>query len=162
MELEKKHIVNGISPMADIFNADPVSDVISLAMYQSGIALFSHKGGTTGKGTIKVQSCTDFSAANPTDLPFYYRKKTTGASDVWGALTLAPSTGVETVPTEDTIYAIQLDADALAGTGRDKVVVKLTETANDPVTGSLVFILEEAKNMQATMHTAIAAAGPST
>lgn len=162
MQLEKKHIVNGLSPSADIFNTDPVSDVISMAQYQSGIALFSHKGGTTGKGTLKVQSCTDFSASSPTDLAFCYRKKTTGASDVWGALTLAPSTGVETVATEDTIYAIQLDADLLAGTGRDKLVVKLTETANDPVAGSLVFVLEEAKNEQATMHTAIAAAGPTT
>lgn len=160
MQLERIHSVNGLSPSADIFNGNPGSDVISLQGYEEVIATFKHTGGTTGKGTLKVQSVADFSANSPTDLAFYYRKKTTGASDAWDALTLAPTTGVETVPTEDTTYLISIRATDLAGSGRDKVRVKLDETVNDPVAGSLDFMFFGAKNEQATMHTAIAAAGP--
>lgn len=163
MEIEKSHYVNGLSPSADIFDTNPVSDVISLADYEGVKGIFSHKGGTTGKGTITVLAVDAFNSTSGTALAFKYRKKATGASDAWGALTDATTAGVQTVATEDAMYLIEILASDLAGLDKDKILFKLTEDTNDPVAGSLVFELYGPKYNNpgaSAATTAIAAAGP--
>lgn len=163
MEIERRHVVNLVSPNADVFNTNPDTAVVSLAGYEGVVFTFSHKGGTTGKGTITVKTCTDFSKTSPTAIPFKYRKKTTGSSESWGALTDATSAGVQTVATEDTMYEIEVLASDLAGTDRDKIFLNLNEDVNDPVAGSLIATFYGAKyeNPGAGLaQVTLAAAGP--
>lgn len=140
---EQQLIVTGIAPVADIFNGNPVSDVVNLKNFKKALFLVSHTGGTTGTGNLKVQAVDNPAGANAVDVEFKYAKKVTGASDVWGAVTQAvAATGVTTVATEATIYAIEVNADDLPE-AKSYVQLKLTEVVNDPVTGAVTIVLLE-------------------
>ena len=129
--------LKGLAPSADIFNTDPGSDVFSMRDLRGITFLVHHKGGTTGKGTLIAQACDDITPSSTTAIAAKYRKMTTGDSDTLGAITTLPTTGVETVPTEDTLFEIYVDATDLPA-DKDFVRLKLTETANDPVLGVVI------------------------
>lgn len=140
---EQNLVVTGIAPVADIFNGNPVSDVVCLKNFKKALFLVSHTGGTTGNGSLKVQAVDNPAGSNAANVAFRYAKKTTGASDVWTAPALAVAAdGVTTVAAEATIYAIEVNADDLPD-GQEHVQLKLTEVTNDPVTGSVTIILLE-------------------
>lgn len=140
--LSEKHVIlNAISPAADGFNTGPNSDVFAMRDLESITFIFQHVGGTTGNGSLIVKACDDVSANNPTAIAARYRKKTTGASDAWGAVTALPTTGVTTVATEDTIYEIEVKATDLPKT-QDFVFLDTTEVTNDPVVTSCIAIGE--------------------
>jgi hypothetical protein len=138
-------IVTGFAPTADIFNANPVSDVVNLKKFGKVTFLFEHVGGTTGTGKLQVQAVDNASSSNAVDLDFRYAKKVTGASDSWGAVTAAAAaTGVTTVAAESAIYCIEVDAAALPD-AQAYVQLKLTEVVNDPVTGAAQILLGDAR-----------------
>lgn len=140
---EQHLIVTGIGQVADIFNGNPVSDVVSLKNFKKALFLFSHSGGTTGTGNLKIQAVDNAAGSNAANVPFRYAKKTTGASDVWTAPALAVAAdGVTTVAAEATIYALEVNADDLPE-AQSYVQCKLTEVVNDPVIGDLKIILCE-------------------
>ncbi|TXH19316.1 MAG: hypothetical protein E6R03_00715 [Hyphomicrobiaceae bacterium] len=143
--VEEFVVVSGISANTDIFNGNPISDVVNVSKFARAVILFSHKGGTTGNGSIKVQAVDNVAGSNAANLPFRYSKKTTGASDTWGAITDAVAAdGVTTVATEDTTYAIEVDLANMPETQK-YLTVKLTEVTNDPVSGSLLILLGNAR-----------------
>lgn len=139
---EKHLVVTGIAPVADIFNGNPTSDVVSLKNFEKVTFLVSHTGGTTGTGKIQVQAVDNPAGSNATALDFKYAKKATGASDTWGEVTDAvAATGVTTVATEVAIYAVEILAAALPE-DQPYVQLKLTEVVNDPVTGAVLIVLD--------------------
>lgn len=129
--------LKGLAPSADIFNGNPGSDVFNMEGLEKITFLFYHTGGTTGKGTLKAQAVDNVSADNPVDIAAKYRKMTTGDSDTLGAVTTLTTSGVETVPTENTLFEVEVHATDLPA-GKTFVRLKLDETVNDPVLGALI------------------------
>lgn len=141
--VENFHILAGLSPSSDIYNGNPASDVISLANYERVVFLIHqlrNATSTAGTATVKPQQVDNVSASNAVDLPFWWAKKTTGASSVWSALAyVAAGSTFTTTANEDTIYAVEVDASDLAD-GKKYVQLKLTESVNAPVLGSVIAI----------------------
>lgn len=130
---EKFSIINLFGPTADGFNGGPSSDVINMGKADRVNILFAHKGGTTGTGKVQVYAGDSVAPSNGEAVVFKYRKKTTGASDTWGAVTDAvAATGFTTVAGEDTIYDIQVDGADLPA-DKPYAYLLLTEVVNDPV-----------------------------
>ena len=102
--------------------------------------LVSHKGGTTGKSTLTVQAATNTSGGSAAAVAFTYRRKTTGASEVYGDITSATTSGIDTVPTEDTIVEIFVKSSDLPD-GKPFITLKAVEAVDDPVSGGVIAIL---------------------
>lgn len=136
---ECQKIVKGLAPSVDIFDGSPATDIINAGLVESVTFLVYHKGGTTGKGTLTVEACDDTTPSNTTAVAFRYRRMTTGASDVLGAISNATAAGIDTVPGEDTIIEISVKADELPS-GKPYVRLKAAEAVNDPVAGAIVIL----------------------
>lgn len=137
---EKFGIISLLGPTADYNGTALVSDAFSMANYDEATILVSHKGGTTGLSALTVYNSTDAAQSGAAAIPFAYRRKTTGASAVWGDISYATSAGISTVATEDTIIEIFVRSSELAD-GKKFVHLQAAETVNDPVTGSIIAIL---------------------
>lgn len=147
---ESHKIVSLIAPSAD-FNASLVTSAyVSLKNYNLLTILISHKGGTTGKSTFTLKAASDAAGNGATVIPFSYRRKTTGASDVFGAISAATVSGVETVPTEDTIVELFIKSADLPD-GKPYVALVATELVNDPVSGQAIGILGQSRFKGSTM-----------
>lgn len=139
---EDIHLVMGISPKTDIYDTNPTSEEVNLKNFLYALFILAQKtaGTNTGTATVTVEECSDGSGTGATAIPFVYRKKTTGASDTWGAWTAATASGFTTTANEDTIYQVKVKADALSES-KPFVRMKLTEVVNDPVSGGVVIAL---------------------
>ena len=109
MLTEHFQLVTGTNPAADMYNSSPASDVVNMEGY-TGCHFLVHQTknatSTAGTATLTVEECTSAAAAGNTAIAFKYRKKTTGASAAWGAITAATTSGFTTTANEDTIYEI--------------------------------------------------------
>jgi hypothetical protein len=141
---ERYAIVNLLGPTADYNGSALTSDAVSMENYDELTILLSHKGGTTGKSTLTVVASSDAAATGATAIPYAYRRKTTGASAVWGDISYALAAGIDTVPTEDTIIEIFVRSSELPD-GKMFVHLGGAEGVNDPVTGSIVAILGKSR-----------------
>ncbi|MDY6835500.1 MAG: hypothetical protein SVY53_11945 [Chloroflexota bacterium] len=127
-----------IAANEDIFNGDPASDVISLALYETVLFLIVKNAGATGTATITVESCDDTTPTTTTAIAFMYKACTTG--NTWGAATAATTAGFTTTAGADQCYAIEVSADELSGT--DKYVrLQATEVVDNPCDGAILCIL---------------------
>lgn len=135
---EKLKIIGALAPAADRFNTSPATDIINIGKTDKVTFLVYHAGGTTGKATLTVEACNNVVPSLTTAIAFKYRRKTTGASDTWGAVTDATNAGIDTVAAEDTIVEIEVDGSVVAATDRAYVRLKLTEAANDPVNAAVI------------------------
>lgn len=137
---ESHKIINLVSPSAD-YNGSPVtSPYVSMKNHNLLTVLVAHKGGTTGKSTLTLQAASTTGGSGAVAIPFTYRRKTTGASDVYGSISAATSAGIDTVPAEDTIIELFVKSSDLPD-GKPYVALVLTEAVNDPVSGSAIAIL---------------------
>lgn len=142
----------GINASADIFNTNPASPCINMGLVREAVARFQHSGGTTGKGTIKVQACTKADGTGATDIAFDYKKAVgTGA---YGEITKVAATGVETVAAQTAKFLINVRA-AQMPEGKPFLRIKLDETANDPVVGCLALFGAEPEFFQGTKSPAL-------
>jgi len=143
---ENVKIVNGLSNSADIYNGNPVSDAVDMG--KAGVVLFELKqqsaGTNTGTATVTLEACTDSAGAGAEPISFFHRKKTTGASDIYTAIQQATIAGFVTTANEDTTYLIETTAREANSEAPDKrwLRLKLTETVNDPVMGSVSIWLD--------------------
>lgn len=145
MFTERNKVVSLLGPTAD-YNATTLdSDSVSMANYHELTILLAHKGGTTGKSTITILTSALSNVSSTTAIPFNYRRKTTGASSVWGAITAATSAGIDTVPGEDTQIEIFIKSSELPD-GKPFVNVHLVESVNDPVQGCITGILSSPRH----------------
>jgi hypothetical protein len=126
----------------DLFNGNLTTDIISLANYGSAIFVLTKGPGATGTAVITVESCDDTSATTTTAVAYTYAVCTSG--NTWGNLTAATSSGFTTTAGANQCYMIEIRDDQLSGT--DKYVrAVFTESANDPVDGSVISIGMNAK-----------------
>lgn len=141
--VETHHAVKGLSPSADLYNADPATDVVNMKEYQRCTFILHQNGSSpssNGNAVITVEACSSAAGSSPTAIAFKYSKMTTGASDTMTALTAATASGFTTTAVEDTTYFIEIDAADLTA---DKPYVRMvcTESTNAPVIGSVMILL---------------------
>lgn len=128
--------LKGLAPAADRFNTSPATDWFNTENYERITFQVYHQGGTTGKATITAREASDVSGTGAAAIAFKYRRMTTGDSDTLGDISAATSAGIDTVPGEDTIIEIEVDARSLTD-GKPFVSLLLTEAVNDPVNGAV-------------------------
>ena len=137
------HWVVGLAAVADAFAATVSSDVVSM---KDAIAatFWLHKAvGATGTSTITVEACDDTVPTTTSAIAFKYRANT--ATDVWGALTNATSSGFATTAGSNQNYEITVDADQLANSGYGYVRLKCVEVVDSPVLGGIFIQLHLTK-----------------
>lgn len=141
---ESHKIVTLVAPAADYNAATVTSPYVSLKNHNLLTVLVSHKGGTTGKSTLTLLAASSTAGAGAVAVAYTYRRKTTGASDVYGALLAATAAGVDTIAAEDTIVELFVKSSDLPD-GKPFVALVLTEVINDPVSGGAIAILGQAR-----------------
>lgn len=146
---ETVKIVQGLQPSADLYNGDPATDVVGMKGY-SRVSFLLHAVATTGTAVVTVESCDNAAASNAAAMAFTYRKKTTGASAVWGAVTAATSSGFTTTASESTIYEISIEDQALPE-GQPYVRLQLTEGVDAAVVGGVTVALYPARYAEPNM-----------
>ncbi len=154
---ESSLIVNVISPKTDIYDTNPAGAYINMKYANKVTFLLAQKtaGTNTGTATITVLAATSNGGAGAEAIEFKYRKKTTGASVVYGNVVDATTAGFTTTANEDTIYEIEVEAAKLPET-KPYVTIKLTEAVNDPVTGGVCAILHGARFQSQTQPDVLA------
>ena len=132
----------GIFPVADAYNGDPDTDVISLD--DAGGANFLLFEGAGGTGTVKIvaEACDDTVPTNTTAINFAYQVRNSGGQ--FGALarTSVASDGYTTEAGANKIVSIYIDARDLPE-GKPYVRLNLTEVANSPCAAAIIVILTE-------------------
>lgn len=150
---EMNHLIKGLDPVADAFSGTVTSDVVNLEG-AGHITFVLFKGvGATGTSTITVLACDDTSPTNTTAIAFHYRAYTTG--DTAGTLTAATTTGFVTTAGSSQLYAIEVDAQALAASGYAYVQLKAVESVDSPVLGGILAITSKLRYAQNVPHTQI-------
>ena len=154
---ESSAIVNVLSPAADRYNTNPAGDYINAKYFSKITFLLSQTtaGTNTGTATVTILAASDASGTGAEAIEFKYRKKTTGASAVYGSVTDATTAGFTTTANEDTIYEVEVEAQKVPET-KPFVTIKLTEVVNDPVTGSVVAVLHGCRFQSQTMPDVLA------
>lgn len=150
---EKELLVNLLSPKGDRFDTSNTSPYVSMKNHDKLTVVVAHQGGTTGKSTLQLKAASDSSGTGAAAIAFSYRRKTTGASSTWGAISAATSAGIDTVPGEDTLIELFVNSAGLPD-GKPYVALVTTEAVNDPVNGSAIAILSDAR-FAGTSHPAV-------
>lgn len=153
---ETIHAVQGKAPVADFFNGDPESDLVSLKDYSQVTFILSIGVGATGTATLTVNASQDNAGAGAVAIPFKYRRvANTATSDVETTLTDADAAGFTTTAGSNQVYIVEVDASALPE-GNPFASLQCTEAVDSPVVASLVCLLSGARYKSDTHLTAIA------
>ncbi len=146
--------VNALAPDADLYAADPATDIINMVDYQY-CDFYVHEGaGGTGTALITMEECDDVTPTNSTEILFRYRVAQTG--DTFGDWTNTTSTsaGYTTIAGANKIVQIQVDADQLAD-GFPYVRIVLTEVVDDPCDAGVLAILSGPRYAEESPATAL-------
>lgn len=127
-----------IAANEDIFNGDPATDVINMALYESVMFIIVKNAGATGTATVTIESCDDLVPTTTTAVAFTYKACTTG--NTWGATTAAAAAGFTTTAGADQCYLVEITASQLSGTDQ-YVRMQLTEVVNNPCDGAVLCIM---------------------
>lgn len=155
---QEVHVVNAMpsgnqAAYEDLFNGDPATDVVNLSNYDKVTWIIQKAAGATGTAVVTVESCDDATPTTTTAIAFDYWSCTT-ATDTWSDKTTATSAGFTTTAQINDMYSIEVNSSELSST--DKYCrLQLTESANDPIDGTVVCILSGARNMHEVKQTAI-------
>lgn len=139
--IENVHFVRGLDPVADFFSGTVRSDVVDVSKYHTVTFVVMKGVGATGTSTITVEASAGASPDTVTAIPFRYRAIT--ATDVLGAMTTATASGFATTAGSGQMYLIEVNAQALAGLGRNWVCLKAVEVVDSPVVGCILAILSK-------------------
>ena len=143
---EDLKVLAGLTPSADLYNGDPATDIVNMAGYTKCVFVLHQVQGSTsiGSAVITVEAVDNAAGSNALEIPFTYRKKTTGTSEVWGSITAALAAGFTTTVAEDTMYIIEIDHQALPE-AQQWVRMVMTEAVDSPVLGSVAIYLDGAR-----------------
>ena len=126
-----------IAANEDMFNGDPMTDVLSMAIYQDIIFIITKNAGATGTATITIESCDNTTPSNTTTVAF--RSQSTTSGNTVGAWTARAAAGFTTAAGADQVYVIWVRAEVLDD-GDQFVRMVMAESANNPVDGAVVAI----------------------
>lgn len=137
--IENARFVNALAPVADAFASTVYPAGINLANYEDLTFVVQKGVGATGTSTIQVVAGDDASPANESAIPFNYRRIPSD-NITPGAVTAATSAGFVTTAGSSDAYVIEINAKALAASGYKYAHLKMVESVNDPVLGSVLAI----------------------
>ena len=149
---EEHMVAPAIYPDADVYAADPASDVFNMKLYDHITFILTEGAGGTGTVKIQVEECTAADGTGNTAIAFNYRLAST--PDTWGAVTAAASTGYTTVAGANKQVAVEIDAEQLSD-GYPYVRLQLTEVADDPCDAGVIAILSKPRYAQAVLDTSL-------
>lgn len=126
-----------IAANEDIFDGDPISDVISMSKYESVLFIIVKNAGATGTATCILYSCDNFTPSTATAMVGKYKVCTSG--NTWGAWTALATTGFTTTAGANQCYMILANAEDLVE-GDVGVKLAMTEVEDDPCDGAVLCI----------------------
>lgn len=134
-------------PLADGYNTDPASDVVSLKNYHTARFYVQEGAGATGTATITVEECTAIDGTGATAIAFSYR----ASGGEWTAATAA---GFATTAGANTRYEIEVQD---SGLSEDSPFVRLqfTEVVDSPVAMAAFVVAEGARYAEETPVSAL-------
>jgi hypothetical protein len=142
---EEHLVVPALYPDADLYAADPATDIINTKNYDHVTFILTEGAGGTGTVKIQVEECDDTTPTNSTAIAFNYRVATT--PDTWGAITASASTGYTTTAGANKQVAVEIDAAELTD-GYPYVRLQLTEVADSPCDAGVIAILSRPRYAQ--------------
>lgn len=156
--LQNLKVVKGLAPAADRYNTDPVGDYVKMKLHDFFMGVVHQEGGTTGKATITVLAADDASGTNAAAIAFKYSVGGSGYGangDAQGTLTQATTAGFDTTAATERTYKIYVKSSDLPA-NQPWIAIQLTEASNDPVNGSMIYLLGESRYGGASQPTDIA------
>jgi hypothetical protein len=133
--VDTRHAVKGLDPIADAFSGTVNSDVVKCL--GGGVLFTIYKGvGATGTATVTVEACDDVTPTNSTAVAFRYRTCTTG--DTWGSWTEATATGFTTTAGSSQLYQVYVPASELASEGYAYARLASVEVVDNPIVGCIL------------------------
>lgn len=153
MILERVHKAIALAPVADAFSGTVNTDVFNVENYQKVLFTIVKGAGATGTTVVTVNSNSSNSTSGGTAETFRYRVST--ATDTFGAVTDATTSGFTTTAGANQVYLIEFDVSTITA-GNSWVFLTCTESVNDPCVGSIMAEFEYPRYVEATMPTAIA------
>ena len=142
--LQTTKFVNALIPVADRYDSDPATDVISMG--NAKVCTFVVQTGvvTSGTAVITAEACDNTTPSNATAIPFRYKAfplAGSASSAVEGDATNATAAGFTTTPdTTSQLYIIEVEDSDLVS-DREYVRLQLTEGVNQPVTAGVTAFL---------------------
>jgi len=135
--LEQFRFVNALAPVADAFSGTVYPTGFNMKA-AGRIAWLVVKGvGATGTSTITVLAGSDTSPISETAVEFYYRRIAANNTTV-GAVTAATTSGFVTTAGSSDMYIVEVDAKKLAASGYAYAHLKLVESVDSPVLGTVI------------------------
>jgi hypothetical protein len=146
--------ISALAPDADLYAADPATDVISMADF-GVIDFFLHEGvGATGTALLTVESCDDVTPTTSTAVGFRYRVAQT--ADVFGAWTTVAAAGYTTIAGA-TSKIVQVQVESAGLSGDDNFVrLQIVEVVDSPVDAGVIAILSDPRYAEESVLTALA------
>lgn len=144
--------VLGNVPVADLFNGDPASAAVRLKLYQAAYFLLQKGAGATGTATITVQACSASDGTGAEAVEFNYIACT--ASDTFGNVARATTAGFTTTAGANQMYFIHVESRDLPA-DKPWVRLKMTEVANDPITGAVLVLCGKPTFLQDPLPSAL-------
>lgn len=137
--LEQFRFANVKPPVADVFAGTAYSVAVNLSKIQRGCFVVLKGAGATGTSTITVEALSGNSVGVATPIEFSYRRVSSDNTTI-GAVTKATTEGFVTTAAGSDLYAIEVDAAALASLGFKFVRVKAVESVDGAVLAGILFI----------------------
>lgn len=138
---EQNEVSMALAPDADLYAADPATDVYNMKYYDHITFILNEGAGGTGTVKIEVEECTSKAGAGNTAIAFRYRLKS-DKDGAFGAVTASAATGYTTVAGANKQVAIEIDADELSDDS-PYVRLQLTEVVDSPCDAGVVAILSK-------------------
>lgn len=155
LDFGDRHPVRGLAYSADVFAGTVNTDVVNMKNSHQAEFVINVELGSTGTSVITVEACDDVVPTTTTAVPFYVQKYT-GTDDVPGAVTAVAAAGFTlTAAAAAQIYRVVVDAAQLANLGRGYVRMHAVEGVNDPIAGSVMIWLSQARYKDAIPASAI-------
>lgn len=137
------HFVPILDPVADAFSGTVTTTPINMSDAHAVTYYLFWGVGATGTTLVTIEACSDTSATAVSAIPFKYRINS--ATDVWGALQSATTSGFTTTAGSSQCYCIEVDANEMGDSGYKYVRLKAVEAVDSPILGGIHAMVQVAK-----------------
>lgn len=134
--------------IADFTDSDTVSDVVSMAKYQTVYFLVHWGVGTTGTATITALPIDTPGGTPTTAIPFQYKRMSAGETNTaWTA-----SSSLATTAGSSQVYMIKVEAKDLP-TNYEYVYLDIAELVNAALLGGCIILMADPRYNEDTLDT---------
>ncbi len=136
--------------IADFHDSGTVTDVVSMAKYETAYFIIHWGVGVTGEITITAVPITEPGGTTTTAIPFMYKRVSAGETNTaWTA-----SSSLATTAGSSQIYVIKVKASDLpvvSGNVYEYVYLSLAQLVNDPLLGGCIIMMADPRFNEATL-----------